>query len=270
LIVSAAILFVGGIFVKDSVLAIISAAKVAQAQHQAFSLVAVMPTRQTLIIMAVCLFLVMWIGRIAKSIITRACWNVATTGSARLSNAFGVGFRYFYVYFMQMLAVAVAIALMYVVQYLFSMIGLLWLNVVIAILSQLVLYYVVVKLVLVDSAAVIDECGMRGFARSWCAISHNWWRTVAALSLSLVFYAVFLYLVFMGISSLVFAPGVNPFFSSYVFAMQGVSPTWFPMVMCGFGGLTALSIVFTVPTMVGSSQAVLYNDLKNRRQRNYH
>lgn len=268
-LVSAAILALGGAMVKDEVMALIAAAKAAQAQHQVVSFASLLPGKNAQVVVAIAFSLVVWVSRITKAILVRSCWNVATTGAARLSNAFRVGLRYSFVYLFQVIAVLLAIAVMYVIQYYASKLNLAWANMAVAIVSQLLLYYVIVKLLLVDTSAVVDECGFRGFARSWRFTGRNWWRTVASLVLSVVFYAIFLVLIFEGVSTLVLAPGVSPMFANPQMMMQTLSPAWFAIANTVFSALTGLSILFTLPTMVASSHVVLYNDLKNRHRRDY-
>lgn len=268
-LVCAAILALGGLVVKDELMTIINTAKAAQAQHKMVAFTSLLPSKNTQILLVVLTVLVVWVSRITKAMLVRACWNVATTGSARLGNALRVGLRYCFVYLFQLIAVAVAVAAMYAIQFYFNKLNIAWVNTVVAIVSQLLLYYVIVKLLLVDASAVIDECGFRGFARAWRFTGGNWWRTVASLALSVIYYAIFLILIFEGISSLVLAPGVSPMFSSPQMIAQSMSPAWFAICTTVFAALTALSIGFTLPTMVASSQVVLYNDLKNRRRRDY-
>lgn len=202
-----------------------------------------------------------WTFKITNAILVRASSNVATTGHAKLGNAFSVGFKYFWVYLLQfLLLLGISIAL-WVVQWLVSMADIFFLDVVVAIIAQLVIYYFSVKLVLVDAAAVIDDCGIQGFSRSWCVTKGNWWRTVGSLFFSSAFYAMALYFIGLGIFWLVFSPGLHPVFSTVTGAL---TPLWFTVLFAIAGVVTLLALVFTVPSMFAGNQTVLYNDLKLR------
>jgi hypothetical protein len=133
------------------------------------------------------LFIAAWISKITVAILVRTSWNIATKNEAKLKNAFAVGLKYFYVYFCLLLILLAVYVAVYFVQWLFSLIHLYWLDVIIAILTQLVIYYVAIKLFLVEASAVIDECGIRGIGRSWRVVQGSWWRTVGFLFYLLLF-----------------------------------------------------------------------------------
>ena len=212
-------------------------------------------------------FFIAWVMKIAAGILLRSCWNVATSGSANLTNACKVGFKYFYVYLLVMLFIVALNILMHLVQYIFHFLHWQWLNVVVAILTQLVIYYLVVRISLVEVAAVTEECGIQGFSNSWCVVSGNWWRVVASVAFSSLFYIVVFYLVGLGIFLAVFFPGIAANFHTTLAHLQGGQwPRWFGVLFGIAAVLTMVSLLFTLPSMWASNQVVLYNDLKHRSQ----
>ncbi|OGO90750.1 MAG: hypothetical protein A3F10_06675 [Coxiella sp. RIFCSPHIGHO2_12_FULL_42_15] len=235
---------------------------------ETINVVAMMPNSYTIAWLVAGLFLTIWFLQICNAIMVRVCWNVASIGHAKLGNAFAVGFKYFYVYLLQLLVIIAVMAVMYGIQYLLSLFHQDWLNAIIAILTQMGIYYILLKLILVNASAVIDLCGFRGFARAWNFTSGHWWRTLGSLVFSYSFYLMFIMMIGLGIITLVLMPGLNPVFGSNLAHMMAhmpdSGPMWFGIIMMIFTILTFLAIIFTVPTMMAANQAMIYNDIKYR------
>lgn len=211
------------------------------------------------------LFCIVWVLRIMNGILVRSCWNVATHGNARLGDAFKTGIKYWYVYFCVLLILVIVNVVVYLVQYLFTIVGQHWLNVLVAILTQLFVYYITIQLILVEASAVIDDIGLKGFSVSWKYISGHWWRVLGSVIYSVIFYVLVLYLVGLGIFWMVFMPGIVPTLGASAQMMaQHHLPLWFTVIFAVFGILTLIALIFTTPSMFASNQAVIYNDLKKR------
>jgi hypothetical protein len=206
---------------------------------------------------------VAWILKIMNAILVRSSWNTATTGNAKLGDAFRVGLKYFYVYLVVLLVLIVLNALMMVVVYLFSRLNLNWLNIVVAIITQLIVYYITIKLFLVEASTVIEENGMRGFTRSWKLVGRGWWRTLGSFIFSMVFYIAVVYLIGLGIFWMVFLPALSNILST---TPPHDMPIWFAILAGIFGILTSLCLLFTLPSLIASNQVVLYNDLNHRQK----
>lgn len=231
---------------------------------------AILPSTAVIVSFLLGLFLSAWFSLICKAILVRSCWNVALTGHPQLKNAFSVGFKYFYVYFFQLLAIIAVIVAAHVIQFLFSFLNQHWLDSVVAIVTQLFVYYIIVKLMLVDVASVIEECGFRGFSYSWRYVSGNWWRTLGSSVFSYIFYSIFLMFIGIGIIMLVLTPGVQPVYangiSHFMTHAHFQDPVWFGVITIVFTLVTFIALILTVPTLVAANHAVLYQDLKQRHQ----
>lgn len=270
LVVSGILLLIFGAGPIHSLMKTIAAAKAAQGPGPYTpNLAAIAPSFGAVILFLIGIFLISWFLKIINAVIVRSCWNVATTGHAHLGNAFAVGFKYFYVYLLQLLVMIGITVVMYIIQYAVSLLNMHWLTAIVAIITQLIVYYITVKLILVDTAAVVDECGLQGFSRSWNFIAGSWWRTLGSIVFSTLFYVIFLYVIGIGIVTLIFMPAANSL-SMHVVNTANVAAThptavWFGIIFAVCAIATLLALIFTVPTMLSGNQALIYNDLKHRQ-----
>lgn len=204
-------------------------------------------------------FVVVWILKIMNAILVRSSWNTATTANAKLSDAFAVGLKYFYVYLVVLIVLILLNVIMFVVQYAFSRFNLNWVNIIVAIITQIIVYYITVKLFLVEAAAVIEQNGMHSFGTSWRLVGRGWWRTVGSFVFSTLFYMLIIYLIGLGIFWMIFLPALPN-----IMGAGHTAPLWFGILSGIIVTLTGLVLIFTLPSMVASNQVVLYNDLKHR------
>ncbi len=212
-------------------------------------------------------FLTFWLMMIFRGILVKSCWNMATSGSAKIGESFKMGLKYFYVYFVMLLIYIVIFLVLMLIVYGFSLLNLNWLTAIVSILAACAFYYFLIKFILVEAATVIEDCGFKAIGRSWCLTGAGWWRTLGAIVFSSVFYVSMLLIIGIGIFLAVLLPGFLGDLShglGSIANMTASSPHWFLVLYAIDLGVTAICIAFTLPSMLASTQSVLFNDLKQR------
>jgi hypothetical protein len=210
-----------------------------------------------------------WVVAIFHAILVRACWNSASTGKIRAGNAIGVAFRYCLVFLAQAILLGALMLLERVIGFYLSHAHLFWLDLGYGLIGQLFIYYVLVRLLLVNSAAVIDECGFKAFVRSWQYTRGYWWRTLLVCVLPVFFYSVFILVLIYGVVSALGAPIFNALWMYHpdVWVKSILAGTWISNAHMGLLSLSALILVLTLPSLLACSRVVLYYDLKHRHRR---
>ena len=210
-----------------------------------------------------------WVVAIFHAVLVRASWNSASTGKIRAGNAIAVAFRYCLVFLTQAILLGVLMALERIIGFYLSHAHLFWLDLAYGLIGQLFIYYVFVRLLLVNSAAVIDECGFKGFVRSWQYTRGYWWRTLLVCILPVFFYIVFIGVLVYGVVSAIGAPIFNALWMYHpdIWAKTILTAQWFPAAHLTLMSVCGLILVLTLPSLLACSRVVLYYDLKHRHRR---
>ena len=207
-------------------------------------------------------FLVLWIFKISNAILVKMNHNFALTGKIEFKNAFVVGIKYFYVYLLLMVIMYGICMFTHSLQYTTSILNSSIVNAIIAVATHLFMYWLVIKLMMVEAAAVIDNAGMHGFCKSWVYSKHNWFKIFTSFVLTSFFYIMVVFLVGVGIFWFVFSAGVNPFFASPKAYMHAEwYRDWFGIAIMFFTSITGAFTLLSFPNIMACLQTVLYKDI---------
>jgi len=218
------------------------------------------------------LFIVTFLVKLIWVAMIKSNWRIGHGEKYQLGKSLAEAFRNVLPLFVNVLLFIILIAVLVGLYFVLLAIPAMphWLSIILTTLIGLAFYYSIFTYYLMPATLIIDNKRYKSLFVAFRMIKGNWWRTFLSINITtlITYFVAFLpILVVLGL----LAPSAIPFFikaahMGHIDPNKLPVPTIYMIVAGSVYFLAAVAMMLTIPGVLSSLIATLYNDLKLRKE----